>query len=119
MQKKIKVVLTKLDQYLDLTYYKQEITYWDKDVELNQSISSLNFGYILSNLFDKFENLDADLEIEIKIKNDPITLNKCKQATGQSECKKGKLQICRELASSEKEAKKLRDCFKVYNCWFS
>lgn len=114
--KKIKVILTKLDTYLDITYYKQEIEYWDKDKELVQQVASFNLGYILLNLFSKFDNLGQDLEVEIKIKNSPIEMLTLQQASGQVESKQGKLKASRDLTSSEKEAKKLREYLKVYNC---
>jgi len=114
--KKIKVILTKLDTYLDITYYKQEIEYWDKDKELVQQVASFNLGYILLNLFSKFDNLGQDLEVEIKIKNNPIEMLTLQQASGQVESKQGKLKACRDLTSSEKEAKKLKEYLKVYNC---
>lgn len=114
--KKIKVILTKLDTYLDITYYKQEIEYWDKDKELVQQVASFNLGYILLNLFSKFDNLGQDLEVEIKIKNNPIEMLTLQQASGQVESKQGKLKASRDLTSSEKEAKKLREYLKVYNC---
>ena len=115
--KRIKVTLTKLDTYLDITYYKQEIEYWDKDKELVQQMASFNLGYILLNLFSKFDNLGQELEVEIKVKNNPSAGLLLQQASGQVESKQGKLKASRDLTSSEKEAKKLKEYLKVYNCW--
>ena len=117
--RKLFVQLTKIDQFLDLSYYKQEITFWDKDKELTPSMSAFNIGYVLLNLFQKLDNLGEDIEVEIKIKNAVLDLTKLKIITGQTDSKSGKLQLCRELTSSEKEAIALRKYLKVYNCWFS
>lgn len=112
---RVKLTLTKIDSFLDLTYYKLEIEYWDKDKELKPNQSCLKLGDLLNQLFEKFDNF-PDISLEIKIKNDVQNLVLLKQASGQVESKQGKLYSCRILTSSEKEAKKLRDNLKVYEC---
>lgn len=124
MPNKIKVILSLTDTYLDLRYYKIEIEYWDKDKELIQSKSCFFVGDILNFIFNKFDNFNQELEVEFKIKNDPCTLQLLQYACKQIEEVKGvkvtgRLQACRTLTSSEKNAKALRDYFKVYNTTFN
>lgn len=124
MTNKIKVALNLNDSYLDLKYYKIEIEYWDKDKELIQNKSCFVIGDILNFIFNKFDNFNQNLEVEFKIKNDPVTLQllqySCKQIDSIGVVKvTGRLQACRTLTSSEKNAKALRDYLKIYNCTFN
>lgn len=113
--KSVKVLIDKIDSFLDISYFNTTIEYWDKDKEVFKNKPYFSIGEMFIDLFSKLENLNTDIEITLRMKNFGTSEITVKQIIGKLESKKGKLPLCRELTLNEKDAKKLKEAFTTFS----
>lgn len=116
--KQVQVAITKVDSFLDITYYDISYTYWDGDKEVFKNKPHFTTGSVLNEMFEKLDNLNQNIEIRLRLKNFGKTEITIKEIVGKLESKKGKLPLCRELTSTEKDAKKLKENFNQFSIVF-
>lgn len=113
---KVKVIFTLEDKYLDLSYYKVQIEYWDKETTSKSKQPCFKLGSLLLDTMNHLDNLGKDLEVEFKIKNNPSDLVRLQNITGQRKEKESKVKSAIELCDTAKEAKRLKEFLHYHNC---
>lgn len=112
MTNPIKIVIIKTDSYLDITYYRVKIKYWDGEEILKENLASFTFGDILIPVLKNIDNMNTDVEILIHIENDELIKQKMKYLTNQIESKDSKIKLRKEITSSSSDSKWLKDFIK-------
>ena len=115
-ENKVKVTMTLEDKYLDLYYYKVQIEYWDKEVITKSKQPCFKIGSLLLDTMTHLDSLCKDLEVEFKIKNNPLDLVRLQNITGQRKEKESMVKSSLHLCDSVKEAKRLKDFLNYHNC---
>lgn len=118
-EKKVIITLNKQDTYLDLSYYKVSILYWDKEEVQRNNVSCFKIGNLIVNLLDELDSTGQELEIEFKIKNNPSDLLELLNLSGQKEGKVSKLKSAVSLTESTRDANRLKEFVRCVNVYFS
>lgn len=119
MNKKVKIILTLQDSYLDINYYKVNILYWDKEEIIRNNVPSFKIGNLITNLLEELDSIGEELEVEFKIKNNPSDLLKLLYLSGQKEGKVSKLKSAVSLTESTRDANRLKEFVRCVNVYFS
>lgn len=113
---KVKITLSLEDTFLDLSYYKVQIVYWDKETINRVNQSCFKIGSLMLKLMQELDNLGQELEVEFKIKNNPIALVQLQNVTGQRTEKESRYKSAISLTETVKDATRLKEFLKYHNC---
>ena len=113
---RVKVTLTLEDKYLDLSYYKVQIEYWDKETTSKSKQPCFKIGSLLLDTMTHLDNLGKDLTVEFKIKNNPADLVKLQNITGQRKEKESRVKSSLDVSDSPKDAKRIKEFLQYHNC---
>jgi len=115
MSNHIKLVFIKTDSFLDISYYRVKIKYWDGEEVIKENCSSFTFGDVLIPVLKNIDDMNIQASISIHIENNEEVKQKMKYLTDQITLKKPKYNIRNEITSSPKEADWIKDFINQYN----
>lgn len=109
MSKHVKLVFVKTDSFLDISYYRVKIKYWDGEEVIKENCSSFTFGDVLIPVLKNIDNMNVVTSISIHIENNEEIKQKMKYLTDQITLKKSKHFTRKEITSSSSESDWLKD----------
>ena len=115
MTTNIKLVFIKTDTYLDISYYRVKIKYWDGEETIKENCSSFSFGDVLIPVFKNIDDMNVQTSITIHIENNEEVKQNMKILTNQLQSKKTKFKTRQELTSNSKEADWIKEFFNHYS----
>jgi len=114
MSNHIKLVFIKTDSFLDISYYRVKIKYWDGEEVIKENCSSFTFGDVLIPVLKNIDDMNVQTSISIYIEDNEEVKQFMKQLTDQVPVKKSKYKVRQQLTSSTKEADWLKDFINQY-----
>lgn len=118
-ENEVKVTITLEDTYLDLSYYKVQVLYWDKEQINKKPQPCFKIGSLLVNEMKQLDSMNTELLVEFKIKNNPLALVDLQCLSGQRESKQSLSSIATKITDSPSEAKYIKEFLRFHNCTFS
>lgn len=115
MSNTIKIVFVKTDTYLDISYYRVKIKYWDGDETIKENCSAFSFGDVLIPVLKNIDDMNIQTSLLIYIENNEEVKLNMKILTNQLQSKKTKFKVRQELTSSTKEADWIKEFFNHYS----
>ena len=109
MSNHVKLVFVKTDSFLDISYYRVKIKYWDGEEVIKENCSSFTFGDVLIPVLKNIDSMNVVTSISIHIENNEEIKQKMKYLTDQITLKKSKHFTRKEITSSSSEADWLKD----------